>query len=260
MAAKAESVQSLPVFRSVTLIVLLSLLATGSVVQETTFQVASRLVQINVIVHDKHGPVMNLTKDDFVLSDRGAGRKIVVFAVQSASAADVVTPLPPHTFADFQHGEGGAPRGITIVLLDELNTLRRSAALPDEAQDLWNQDHALADAKQQLMKFVRQMDSNDRVAPYSLVRTLRVLCDFTNDRNELLTVLGKYQARSLTSREVVEPGSIHTAAPGDFNATFDRERRALAGVVNASRTAATMTALMQIAGHVANVPGRKSLV
>jgi VWFA-related protein len=104
------------------------------------------------------------------------------------------------------------------------------------------------------------MDSKDSVALYSLGRTLRVLCDFTNDRNELLTALGKYQARELTSREVVEPGSIHTAAPGDFNATVDRERRALAGLVNASRTAATMTALQQIAGRVASVPGRKSLV
>jgi VWFA-related protein len=87
-----------------------------------------------------------------------------------------------------------------------------------------------------------------------------VLCDFTGDRDQLLEILTKYRATSITSREKAEPGEIHTPAPGDFNASVDRERRMLASMVNAERTRTTMAALFAIAGHVADIPGRKNLV
>ena len=46
----------------------------------------------------------------------------------------------------------------------------------------WSEAQALAYAKQQLVKFVKQMDAKDRVAIYSLAQSLTVLSDFTGFR------------------------------------------------------------------------------
>jgi hypothetical protein len=42
-------------------------------------RVATRLVQVSVVVRDKNGPVAGLTKDDFILHDPGRLQKIDVF-------------------------------------------------------------------------------------------------------------------------------------------------------------------------------------
>jgi len=58
----------------------------------------------------------------------------------------------------------------------------------------------------------------------------------------------------------VEPDAVHTPVPGDFNASVDRERQALANLANADRSRITILALHSIAAHMAAIPGRKSLV
>ena len=52
--------------------------------QPPTISVSTRLVQVGVIVRDKNGPVADLTKDDFVVLDRGKPQKISVFSVESS--------------------------------------------------------------------------------------------------------------------------------------------------------------------------------
>jgi hypothetical protein len=53
--------------------------ALGATQDSAVFRANTRLVQINVIVRDKDGPVANLSKSDFVLTDRGKPRAITVF-------------------------------------------------------------------------------------------------------------------------------------------------------------------------------------
>jgi hypothetical protein len=49
--------------------------------------------------------------------------------------------------------------------------------------------------------------------------------------------------------------------PGrEFNASIDRERQVMAGLINRGRAETTLAALQAIAGHVASIPGRKNLV
>jgi VWFA-related protein len=228
--------------------------------QVPTFRTATRLVQINVIVHDKNGPVSNLTKEDFVLTDRGKPQTIGVFSVDSRDAARDAQPLPENTFSNRRHNGTSSPNGVTIVLLDRLNTLTGSAAQPYENDPTWIEDHALANAKQQLLKFVDELAPQDHVAIYSLGESLSVLCDFTFDRQELKSILTKYRATSVTSREEVDPRSVHTPVPGDFNAKVDGDRRVLASLANAKRREITFAALLGIAAHAANIPGRKNLV
>jgi VWFA-related protein len=224
------------------------------------FETGARLVQINVLVRDKNGPVSNLTRDDFVVTDKGKRQKISVFSMTTEARPGQNLParLPENTFSN-RASAAAPPASVTIVLLDGLNTLMTGNTSAWEERPTWADDHALAYAKEHLMDFVKQMDSKDRVAIYSLAESLGVLSDFTNDREQLLRILNGYRAASVTDREKVDPRPVHTGAPG-FDGPIDRDRQELANTINANRAQITMSALMSIAAHVAAIPGRKNLV
>ena len=226
-------------------------------------RVSTRLVQVGVTVHDKNGPVAGLTKDNFTVYDRGKPQTISLFnVVSSSSPAPPAEPLPQNTFSDLPKYNPAGPGSITIVLLDNLNTLYGSAPAIFEDTPYWTEDHALANAKVHLLEFLRKVDKLNRVAIYGLSDTLHVLCDFTGDRSQLLSVVENYDARSRTNREIVEPGATHLPqqAKGLIAPPIDAASMELAGNANAARAMATLAALKAIADHVANIPGRKNLV
>ncbi len=234
-----------------------------NVPQGPTINVSTRLVEVGVIARDKNGPVADLTKDDFVVLDRGKPQKISVFSIESAeSTQQPAQPLPQNTFSDLPQYGTATPRSVTIVLLDNLNTLYGSAPTIYEDTPRWMEDHALANAKAHLLEYLNNLSPQDRVALYGLSDTLHVLCDFTSDRNQLLTIVQSYDARSRTSREVVEPGRTRLPdQPSDgVPPPIDADRMNLAAVTNTSRAMTTLAALQAIADHVANIPGRKNLV
>ncbi|MFZ0213715.1 MAG: VWA domain-containing protein [Candidatus Acidiferrales bacterium] len=237
-------------------------------------RVTTHLVEIGVIVRDKNGPVDGLTKDDFVVLDQGKPREISAFLAESTkSIPQPVQPLPQNTFSDLpQYGATAtAPRSITVVLLDNLNTLYSSVAQSKyEHSPYWLEDLALQNAKNHLIEFIKQLQPQDRVAIYGLDHSLQVLCDFTSDRDQLLAILKNYDTRPLTNREVVEPGNTMIITDGHDNPTADIFGQAggfengasarLASGANDTRSIETMAALQAIAAHVANIPGRKNLV
>jgi VWFA-related protein len=229
--------------------------------------VSTHLVQIGVIVHDHNGPVENLTKDDFVVLDHGKPQKISIFEIEGAESTPTpVAELPQNAFSNLPQYETDKPRSVTIVLLDNLNTLYGSAPQPYETSPYWIEDMALTNAKAHLVEFIKGLDPRDRVAIYGLSGSLHVLADFTSDRSQLLAILEKYDTRSLTNRETAEPGTIHMPnQPQDkmgpeFSRTQTKSEATLAGMMNANRAAVTMAALQSIVAHVANIPGRKNLV
>ncbi|MGB9028822.1 MAG: VWA domain-containing protein [Acidobacteriaceae bacterium] len=233
--------------------------------QAPTIHVSTHLVQIGVVVRDKNGAVKDLTRDDFVILDRGKAQAIGVFSAEpgrAASTAQAAQPLPPNTFSDQVRNSGSESRSVTIVLLDNLNTLFGSDPQPYEKTPYWLEDHALAAARQKLMEFLKQMNPGDRIAIYGLTERLRVLCDFTCDRDQLLAVVGKYDATSGTARDSAEPSITQVSDMPDFSygdqATVDTQ--ALADINNQRRGEITMSALTAIAAHVADVPGRKNLL
>jgi VWFA-related protein len=233
-----------------------------NVPQAPPISVSTRLVQVGVIARDKNGLVGDLTKDDFVVLDRGKPQRISVFSVESSdSAALPAPPLPHNTFSDLPQYGAATPRSVTIVLLDNLNTLSGNGHETLESGPMWMEDLALANAKAHLVEFIRTLDSRDRVAIYGLSESLHVVCDFTNDRDRLLTVLKNYDTTPKTNREAVEPGAYHTPVPGkEFNANMDAQALEFAAATNERRAMQTTAALQSIASHVANIPGRKNLV
>ena len=233
--------------------------------------VATRLVEVGVIVRDKNGPVADLTKDDFTVLDRGKPQKISIFSADAAASTQQPPqqPLPQNTFSDLPQYGATAPRSVTVVLLDNLNTLYGSAPQSRyEKTPYWVEDLALRNAKSHLIEFIKELQPQDRVAIYGLGDSLSVLCDFTNDRDQLLAILQTYDTRSITNRAVVEPGDTVMALGGHMHRTIfgqgdgfeNGASGRLAGAANEDRRARTMAALQAIAAHVANIPGRKNLV
>jgi VWFA-related protein len=231
--------------------------------QAPAISVSTRLVQVGVIARDKNGPVADLTKDDFVVLDRGKPQKISVFSIESSeSAVRPAQPLPQNMFSDLPENGASPPRSITIVLLDNLNTLYGSAPTIFEDTPFWMEDHALANAKAHLLEYLRNLGQQDRVALYGLSDTLHVLCDFTSDRGRLLSIVENFDPHSRTSREIAEPGAIHLPQQPSAGVPppIDAASMDLAGKTNTARATITLAALKAIADHVANIPGRKNLV
>src|SRR5271169_1643125 len=126
-------------------------LASHSTPQAPQIHVSTHLVQIRIIVRDSNGPVGSLTKDDFVVLDRGKPQKISVFSVESSeSASQPAQPLPQNTFSDLPQYGAATPRSVTIVLLDNLNTLSGNGHEGYEDGPEWMEDLALANGKAHL--------------------------------------------------------------------------------------------------------------
>ena len=237
--------------------------------QAREIRVSTHLVQIGIIVRDKHAPVANLTKDDFEVFDRGKPQKISVFSIESGISVEPVRPapqpapahsLPQNIFSDLPQDDATIPRSVTIVLLDSLNALSGNGHDTLESGSMWMEDLALANAKAHLIEFVKTLDPRDRVAIYGLSDTLHVLSDFTSDRDRLLTVLKNYDMTSRTNREAAEPGKQYSPAGPEFDAAVNAQALDLAAAINQNRAVETMAALHSIAAHVTSIPGRKNLV
>src|ERR1043166_2521628 len=148
--------------------------------QPLKFGVTTRLVEVNVIVHDKNGPVDGLTKDDFALFDRKKEQRIATFSVttmgKSKSPHPSEKPLPVGTFSNRVATREESPTTATIILFDALNT-----QIQDQVY-----------AKKQFLQFLKPLRPQDRVAVYLLGLRLRVLNDFTSDVSRLVAAGERY--------------------------------------------------------------------
>ncbi|MGA8939329.1 MAG: VWA domain-containing protein [Acidobacteriaceae bacterium] len=229
--------------------------------QTPHYKVSTHLVQFGVIARNKEGVSGNLTKNDFVILDRGKPRTISVFEADAVGHTPLAAALPPNTFSDEPRYNGEAPRTVTIILLDNLNTLSGSGLQPFGEAPMWVEDHALGMAKEHLLTFLGQMDPRDRVAIYGLTDQVRVLCDFTCNRDQLLAAVRAYDVRSHTAQDSVDPPNIRLPnVPPEFNEAIDQDMRSLAEMHTEDRAALTMAALTSITAHVADLPVRKNLL
>lgn len=232
---------------------------------QTTLRITTHLVQVNVVVWDKQGdPVGDLKREDFVVLDEGSEQRISLFSVESNQRTTTSPqPLPPGTFSNRLEYHPGTPTSVTVILLDGLNT-----NFGDQAY-----------AKQQIIKFLKQLQPQDRVALYALGSNLRVLQDFTSDAQTLLNALARHGGRISGELEASEPTTslldtpepdrsnlaVNDAAAGGgrMQALDDWIREAnhkVEDFYTARRAGETLRALEAIANHLAQLPGRKNLV
>ncbi len=212
---------------------------------ETVVRVTTRLVQVNVVVHDKKGqPVSDLTKDDFVVLDEGQEQQIRFFSVESVLAPkQEPAPLPANTWSNGIDRQPGVPNSLTVILFDTLNTRTK------------DQPYARA----QMVKFLKQLQPQDRIAIYSLGNGLKVLHDFTRDSESLVRAISRYGTHINTE---VEASTAELADTGDeeLDAIMNAANERMANFYLERRVETTLQALTAIAGHLAGLPGRKNLI
>src|SRR5436190_9045194 len=93
---------------------ILSMTTTGA--QNDTIRINTRLVEVDVVVRAKDGPVTNLAKDDFAILDNGKARRVDVFSVSTAERSrSKETPTPPPGVVS-NRGAKDAPRSATVIL------------------------------------------------------------------------------------------------------------------------------------------------
>jgi VWFA-related protein len=213
--------------------------------ESPVLRVTTRLVEVNVVVTDKKGRLVEgLTKDDFLVLEDGKPQKITNFSMESNRILPKpAEPLPPGTFTNRYELKGAAPSSVTVILLDLLNT----------------KIHDKTFARAQIVQFLgKHLLPGDRVALYALDSRLRLLYDFTGDATRLIRALDQYKSRAI-SLETYHHNFSGTGVPevDQFLRQFEQN---VTDMYTTTRIEWTAAALQGIANRVSALPGRKNLV
>lgn len=144
----------------------------------------TRLVQLNVVVLDKQGhPVRGLSQDDFQVFDNDARQKIVHFSASADDDANEPVKRSPLVISNRQ-SHSGEPRGVTVILVDELildTLVTVDPQFPDDPT------MPIRQGRLAVLKFLATLKPNEQVALYALRREgVVVIHDFTDNRASLI--------------------------------------------------------------------------
>src|SRR5579862_3404063 len=206
-----------------------------------TFQTRTRLVQVDVIVRNKNGPVTMLNQDDFTVLDNGKPQKISVFAVKGAlSSRQSAVPLPPGTVSNRVTRNGQEAASSTILLLDGINTFPGDQAY----------------AKRKMVKFLENRRSQDRIGIYELGNGLRAVQELTDDPDRLSQAINRLKPQNANQVTLYTPSSMERFVPE----MSGNELEEYILTSTNGKVMNTRRALEAIAHHLAPVPGRKTLI
>jgi VWFA-related protein len=219
-----------------------------------TLRSNTRLVQLDVIAEDKKGrPVDNLQRGNFAIYDQGRLQQIQIFTRDSIDAG-AVSPQAHSatgsggTFANMAEARSG-PGALTIVLIDSLNTKWENQAY----------------AREQIVKFLRQIHPDDHIAIYSMgFGGFRVLHDFTQDAGGLIAELaswkGEAKAQAPSEDHSGQPDIGRQLAQWLKGTSSDYIQSQLMGDSDRFGPAQSLRILTAIANQLAGIPGRKNLI
>ena len=243
--------------------ILLSLLAASGQQQNTPlikqaykFESTTQLVIINVGAKEKDGrPIENLQASDFTVTEDGKPQAIKVFEYQRLEGARLPQPAPAlasRTGAATPAAAAAVQPTITPARPGEIRYRdSRLLALYFDFQGMPTDDQVRAQSG--ALKFIAsQMTSADRVAIMSYAGELKVLQDFTADRDQLQKVIGKLvigeaseMANTVSDESAEDTGAAYSADDSEFN-IFNTDRQ--------------LTALANAVKMLASLPEKKALV
>lgn len=230
----------------------------GSIYKSATvLKYTTRLVVVDVIASDHKGkPVTDLEKQDFILEEDGKNQNIDVFSFQTpgeqngTKAAHTVQKLPPDTITNVPQYD--VTRPLTIVLLDGLNTQTKNQVF----------------AREQMIKFLEKLPTDQPIAVYALGSTLRMLQDFTSDpavlKKTLAAIDGKPSpvlenpAGSPNSNPY--PAGILEQMPAAMLQAVQQFEQDNTTMQTDLRVQLTLSAFDALARTLAGYPGRKNLI
>jgi VWFA-related protein len=207
--------------------------------QDPTFQTGVKLVQVTVVAQDPQGkPVPDLRPDEFQIFDNGSPQELRLFRAE-AEKSDPAPPEPkaPNTFTNHSASPEGSRSGFSAILID-------SPYFGDPTED----GNSLA--RVQALRMLRSIPTGESIAIYATGRTLRVVCEFTSDRDLLERQLQKWKPGADTPDDI----PVVRRPPGmQGDAAADAMRIEALQSIDSGE-------IDLVADHLAGIPGRKNLL
>lgn len=219
--------------------------------QQPTFRSHAELVVVPTVVADHSGAhIHGLKKEDFIVRENGVAQKISMFEEVFTSSQPIhKVELRPGLYSNYVTGEV-APRRITIIAFDLLNT-------PFEDQ---------AHARSQLLKFVKTIaDTSEPIALLTITRSgVHMIHDFTTDPSVLFKAIQRLQGQQqIVDAPNGEAGPDETEIAAEMSSMQSLQSEGDANFVQFQQQFSaqlTIQALQQIASTFGGIPGRKSLI
>jgi VWFA-related protein len=232
---------------------------------DSTIKANVHLVLIDAVVtNDKGDPVPGLKKGDFEVLEDGKPQAISTFEEHRGTPITQIQlpPMPRGVYTNFPVVQ--TADSINVILLDALNTPNRDQAY----------------VRQQMLRYLKTIPANTRVAIFTLASQLRMLQGVTTDSSELLAALnltkGPQQSPLLASDaendsnqhfvdflEQEEQGPPPTTlAQAAVNPIMVAKQflADTAAFQTEQRIGITLEAFQQMARYLAGVPGRKNVI
>jgi len=144
---------------------------------DSTIRVVTRLVYVDVVVHDSSGRlVKGLTQDDFKILEDGKAQEIDYFVAHSYEVAGAHPAAPaPHVKGEFANVPVSGPAGsVNMILFDMVNTA------PADQQY----------ARKQMLEFLKALPRGQQIALFVLSDQLHMFQSFTGS-SDLLVAAAK---------------------------------------------------------------------
>jgi VWFA-related protein len=214
---------------------------------EPLARVNTRLVEVDVVVRSKTGPITGLTKEDFKVTDNGKPQTVAAFRLMSReNRPSTSTQLPEGVVSNRLMNREAEAAGVTVLLVDRVNT----------------SDSDQTEVRRQLLHYLETAPKGERLALYSLSKTLRVIQDFTSDpavlRKKVFSNGSAESSVDLTAELFAEDLPVTGDAMTDAmtqNAANEMKDEAVR-----RRVDLTAYALELIAKHLEGLAGRKKLL
>jgi VWFA-related protein len=224
-----------------------------------TFRANTNLVIINVAIKDKSGKAIEgLKRDQFTLLEDGKAQQISVFELEHLNG-DTLPPLEV-TAPKLRTRAPAESKPTPSVPAPPVNSTLKSDQLKDRRLiamffDLSSMQPAeQIRARDAAMKFIdTQMTASDTVSIMTLTNELRVVQEFTNDRETIVTAIqslrigdsSELAALAATGADSTDDSGEFTADDTEFN-IFNTDRK--------------LSALEDAARKLAPFPEKKALV
>jgi len=226
--------------------------------QALTIKVETRIVLVDVVATDKQGQaVPGLRENNFQITEDGIAQTISSFEEHKGAAATEIKlpPMPPNVFTNFPTTRYAD--SVNILLLDLLNTQPQNQAF----------------VRQQVAKYLTEVQPGTRLAVFALGSRLRLVRGFTSDFSGLSAALDDKklgvtpevsrnlptESNQYSDAEILRQMRKSQDAPSAIDAVeaFQRDEAADRA---AARIEVTLQAFQQIARYLSGIQVRKNLI
>ncbi len=241
--------------------------ATSQSEPTSTIKTNVRRVLVDVVVTDSKGePVTGLKKEDFEILEDGKPETIATFEEHRGASMKQIKlpPMPPNVYTNFPTMQSAD--SVNVLLLDSLNT-----PVLDQVY-----------VHSQMIKHLKEIPANTRVAVFTLASRLRMIQGVTTDSSSVLAAVNSQSAAQpspmmqsqveqdadrqridFLNQEQQGPPNNNETLPQSMVEAASSEKMFLNDVKNFladSRTAMTLEALQQLGRYLGTIPGRKNVM